>query len=81
MNRKTELTALLLKALDSERGIIVKVFGDSPNKRQSALSALVALKRELQPDEPRLLDLRILLVPSSQDEIALQRIDFNPEGS
>lgn len=66
---------LLETALKKPDGIILKVIGDSPGKRQSAISALSALKRELTAENAEMLDLVIKAVPGKEDEIAIKRIN------
>jgi len=71
VNRPEELKAILLKALDEPHCLIVKVDGGGPAKRQTAIVALQAAKRELLPDEPRMLNIQIRALSGSQDEIAI----------
>ena len=79
MNRRQQMHDLLLQALESPHGIILKVSGDSPNKKQAAITALGALKRELLPDEPRMLNIQLRVVSGREDEIAIVHIqEFDP---
>lgn len=75
MNRKDELKNELIQALDSTRGRILTVTGDEPGRRQLAVAALISAKRELQPDIPEMINIRILPVPSNPDEIAIIKIN------
>lgn len=74
MNRRAEMTVLLETALKKPDGIILKITGGGPGKRQSALSALASLKRELTGDIPEMLDLSLKAVPGKEDEIAIVRL-------
>lgn len=77
-NRSAELKALISQALETPRGIILKVFGGESNARTNAITALNAAKRELIVDLPEVLDLQIKPVPGRKDEIAIKKLN-NPE--
>jgi hypothetical protein len=77
-NHQDELKTFLISALDSEFGKIFQVTGGTPNKKQNAVTALQAAKRELLPDMPEMLDLSIKPVPGSEDLIAVVKLN-NPE--
>jgi len=70
-NRKEELKALLVQALNTPKGTILTVTGDKSSRRQLAIQALLSARRELQPDVPELINLRIQVVPNNPDEIAI----------
>lgn len=74
-NRSAELKAIISQALDTPKGIILKVFGGDNNARTNAITALNAAKRELIPDLPQVLDLQIKAVPGKKDEIAIKKIE------
>lgn len=70
-NRKDELKTLLTSALNKPNGIFVSVSGDEPGRRQLAISALIAAKRELLPDVVELLNVTIKPNPQNENEIAI----------
>ena len=74
MNRTDEIKALLLKALETPLGIIVRLIGTEPGQRQSAITTLTTVKRDLRVDVPEMLDLQIQGVPGNQELIAIKRI-------
>lgn len=71
MNRAEELKSALLGALNTPSGTVYKVIGDQPNQRQLAMSALITAKRELLPDNPEMINIRIQFIPGNPDEIAI----------
>lgn len=73
-NRKDELKAAIMRALDSPRGHIFKVTGDEPGRRRLAIAALITAKRELQPDVPELINVVIKPVNGKEDEIAIIKV-------
>lgn len=71
MNRKEHLKSQLVAALDTPNGIIVTVTGEEPGRRQLAIAALIAAKRELLPDVVEMINIVIKPVPTNPDEIAI----------
>lgn len=74
-NRPGELQGIILQALATPLGVIVRVAGGDRNKRQLAISALSAAKRELILDHPKALDIQIRAVPGTTDEIAIKHLE------
>lgn len=74
MNRKDELKAAIMQALDTPAGVIYEVTGDEPSRRQLAVSALISAKRELLPDVPEAINIHIKPVPGEPDQIAIIHI-------
>lgn len=79
MNRKDELKHIITTALDTPKGVIYTVTGDEQGKRNLAIAALISAKRELQPDLPEVINIRIQPVPNNPDEIAIIRIQPGEE--
>ena len=67
-----------MRALDAPMGIILRITGGDASRRHSAIAAISAAKRELQIDEPALLNIQVQAVPGKEDEIALLKYG-NPE--
>ena len=80
MNRQDELKNALLQSLTSPNGVIYKIDGDQANQRQAAMAALITAKRELLPDEPDLINVRIQFVPGAPNEIAIVYLKTVPHG-
>lgn len=74
MNRSEELKALLMLALDSPKGVITEVTEGEQNRRQVAIAALTAAKRELLPDFPELLNVQIRPMPGTESQIVIFKI-------
>lgn len=78
-NRPDELKALLMQALETQGGVILRVTGGERNRITAALSALSAARRELMVDVPQMLNVKILRVPG-RDEIAIKILQDPGEG-
>lgn len=74
MNHKDELKAILVSALDTPKGTIYTVTGNEPGRRQLAIAALTSARRELLPDVPEMVNIRIQPVPNNNEEIAIIKI-------
>ena len=74
MNQRDDLKAMITGALDKPLGVILTVSGDEPGRRQLALAALIAAKRELLPDLPEVINIVIKPSSANPDEIAIIRI-------
>lgn len=68
-----------MQALQTPDGLVFRVEGSEPNKRQLCIAALSAAKRELLPDVPEMLDLIFKPVPHSPNEVAIIRLKPNGE--
>lgn len=77
--RRHDLAAILLAALDVPYGLLVITSGTAPNRRSQAISALQAAKRELVPDHPEVLNLVIKPYPGSDGLIAIRHLPPTPE--
>lgn len=81
-DRSAEHTQLLELALTAPHGIILRLEGgdsELPN-RQTAISSLQALKRQLTADIPEMLNLQIKPVPGDPTAIAIQHLKPIDEG-
>ena len=76
--RRHDLAATLLAALDAPYGLLVMTSGTSPNRQSQAISALQATKRELVPDHPEVLNLVIKPFPGSDGLIAIRHLPSEP---
>lgn len=75
MTAREECIAHLRRALGESLGLVLTVDGRKLGGRQLAIAALSAAKRELAQDCPEVLDLIIKVVPGTQHDIAIIKVD------
>lgn len=73
-DRQNKLKDLLIKAANSEHGMVLEVLSSNLMDRKTAIAALNAAKRDLIPEIPSIINLSVQAHPGNPAEIAILNI-------